>query len=363
MLLDNGRTAALADQVGRAALHCIRCSACLNVCPVYERTGGHAYGSVYPGPDRRGAVPAAHRACEDNASLPYASSLCGACYDVCPVKIDIPDPARPPARRARRGQPRPRVPTPEARAMAAAAWVMADPRRFAGAEQAAGPAGCSAAAADRIRALPPPLSAGRASRDLPAPPPETFREWWAARGRRRMSARERGAAPDPRRALRRPPGRRRCESPRDYRTARRAPAGRRRTLVELLVDRLVDYRADGPRAAPDELPATRRGGARRRAAGRGRRRRPACPRLAARTARSTTTPAHRAELDRVDAVVTGVRRRHRRDRHDRPRRLARPGPPRHHPGARLPRLRRARRPGRRRPCPRLLAAARPGPAR
>ncbi len=50
VLLDNGRTATLADEVGRAALHCIRCSACLNVCPVYERTGGHAYGSVYPGP-------------------------------------------------------------------------------------------------------------------------------------------------------------------------------------------------------------------------------------------------------------------------------------------------------------------------
>ena len=50
VLLDNGRTAALADETGRAALHCIRCSACLNVCPVYERTGGHAYGSVYPGP-------------------------------------------------------------------------------------------------------------------------------------------------------------------------------------------------------------------------------------------------------------------------------------------------------------------------
>ena len=55
VLLDNGRTRALADDLGRTALHCIRCSACLNVCPVYERTGGHAYGSVYPGPDRRGA--------------------------------------------------------------------------------------------------------------------------------------------------------------------------------------------------------------------------------------------------------------------------------------------------------------------
>src|SRR3954464_8686752 len=89
VLLDNGRTAALTDEVAREALHCIRCSACLNVCPVYERTGGHAYGSIYPGPigailtpqlEGIGAAP----------SLPYASSLCGACYEVCPVKIDIP---------------------------------------------------------------------------------------------------------------------------------------------------------------------------------------------------------------------------------------------------------------------------------
>ena len=93
ILLDNGRTNALADKVGRAALHCIRCSACLNVCPVYTRTGGHAYGSVYPGPIGAILTPmltgiAGHG--DPNSSLPYASSLCGACYDVCPVKIDIP---------------------------------------------------------------------------------------------------------------------------------------------------------------------------------------------------------------------------------------------------------------------------------
>ena len=93
ILLDNGRTNALADKVGRAALHCIRCSACLNVCPVYTRTGGHAYGSVYPGPIGAILTPmltgiAGHD--DPNSSLPYASSLCGACYDVCPVKIDIP---------------------------------------------------------------------------------------------------------------------------------------------------------------------------------------------------------------------------------------------------------------------------------
>ena len=73
VLLDNGRTAVLADEVGREALHCIRCSACLNVCPVYERTGGHAYGSVYPGPI--GAVLSPQlTGVEDNASLPYAST-------------------------------------------------------------------------------------------------------------------------------------------------------------------------------------------------------------------------------------------------------------------------------------------------
>jgi L-lactate dehydrogenase complex protein LldF len=89
VLLDNGRTATLSDPRGRAALRCIRCSACLNVCPVYERTGGHAYGSVYPGPI--GAVLSPQlTGVERNTSLPFASSLCGACYDVCPVAIDIP---------------------------------------------------------------------------------------------------------------------------------------------------------------------------------------------------------------------------------------------------------------------------------
>ena len=71
------------------ALHCIRCSACLNVCPVYSRTGGHAYESVYPGPI--GAILTPQLKGLDQApTLPWASSLCGACYEACPVKIDIP---------------------------------------------------------------------------------------------------------------------------------------------------------------------------------------------------------------------------------------------------------------------------------
>ena len=92
VLLDNGRTRALADEVGRQALRCIRCSACLNSCPVYERVGGHAYGSVYPGPIGAILNPLLKGVGTDPQvdSLPYASTLCGACGDVCPVAIDIP---------------------------------------------------------------------------------------------------------------------------------------------------------------------------------------------------------------------------------------------------------------------------------
>jgi L-lactate dehydrogenase complex protein LldF len=179
VLLDNGRTAALADPEGRQALHCIRCSACLNVCPVYERTGGHAYGSVYPGPI--GAVLSPQlTGIEDNASLPYASSLCGACYDACPVKIDIPSMlVHLRARHVEEVRNRRRPPGPEAVAMAAAAWVMSSPVRYAAAQRAAR-AARAAGRGGRLRRLPPPLSGWTAARDAPVPPPQTFREWWAA---------------------------------------------------------------------------------------------------------------------------------------------------------------------------------------
>jgi len=179
VLLDNGRTAALADEMGRTALHCIRCSACLNVCPVYERVGGHAYGSVYPGPI--GAVLSPQlTGVEDNASLPYASSLCGACFDACPVRIDIPSLlVRLRARHVDEQRSVHRVPSAEALSMAAAAWVMASPTRFAAAEKVSRAARLLGRSTGRISALPPPLSAWTASRDAPRPPAETFREWWA----------------------------------------------------------------------------------------------------------------------------------------------------------------------------------------
>ena len=178
VLLDNGRTAVLGDPVGRAALHCIRCSACLNVCPVYERTGGHAYGSVYPGPI--GAILSPQLTGtrghgDPNASLPYASSLCGACFDACPVRIDIPAilvhlrAAQVDAGHSR-GQDL---------AMRAAAWTMRSPRRFALAERLLRAGRWVAGSEHRITALPWPGSRWTASRDVPEPPAETFRQWWA----------------------------------------------------------------------------------------------------------------------------------------------------------------------------------------
>ncbi len=177
VLLDNGRTAALADETGRAALHCIRCSACLNVCPVYERVGGHAYGSVYPGPIGAVLTPQL-TGVQDSATLPYASSLCGACYDACPVKIDIPSLlVHLRARHVDAARAESRRPGPEAIAMAAASWVMADSRRFAAAQRAAR-MGRVLGRRGQIHRLPPPLSAWTMARDAPVPAAQTFREWW-----------------------------------------------------------------------------------------------------------------------------------------------------------------------------------------
>ena len=90
ILLDNGRSPMLGRKVERQTLKCIRCAACMNACPVYRQTGGHAYGSVYPGPIGAILTPQLMQL-EHAQSLPYASSLCGACYEVCPVKINIPE--------------------------------------------------------------------------------------------------------------------------------------------------------------------------------------------------------------------------------------------------------------------------------
>ena len=179
ILLDNGRTRALADEIGRAALRCIRCSACLNVCPVYERVGGHAYGSVYPGPIGAILTPqltGSTGRSDPNNALPYASTLCGACADVCPVKIDIPTllvHLRARDVDASRGRP-----TAWGMAMKAASFVMSSAGRFAAAQRAAGIGRVIFGRKGRISSLPFPGSLWTDARDLPAPPKQTFRQWW-----------------------------------------------------------------------------------------------------------------------------------------------------------------------------------------
>jgi L-lactate dehydrogenase complex protein LldF len=91
IILDNGRSQQLGDPEFQAILHCIRCGACLNVCPVYRHIGGHAYGSVYPGPIGAVLTPLLNPESEQAQELSYASSLCGACYEACPVKIPLHD--------------------------------------------------------------------------------------------------------------------------------------------------------------------------------------------------------------------------------------------------------------------------------
>ncbi|PYE49002.1 LutB/LldF family L-lactate oxidation iron-sulfur protein [Deinococcus yavapaiensis] len=177
VLLDNGRTDVLADDVGRQTLRCIRCSACLNVCPVYERTGGHAYGSVYPGPIGAILTPQLLHLEDKNANtLPWASSLCGACYDACPVKINIPEVLL--YLRGKINEAKPL--SAEAVAFKTVAWVMAEPHRFEGALKLARTGQGPLVKDGAIHALPGLLSGWTDARDLPAFPKQSFREWWRA---------------------------------------------------------------------------------------------------------------------------------------------------------------------------------------
>jgi L-lactate dehydrogenase complex protein LldF len=173
VLVDNGRTATLADDTGRQALRCIRCSACLNVCPVYERAGGHAYGSPYPGPIGAIISPQLRGAGSPiDASLPFASSLCGACYEVCPVAINIPEVLV----HLRAKAPKHYT---ERTVFSLSAAIMASPRRLAAAQRLAALSRRFVGRSGRIRRLPPPLSAWTDTRDAPVPPAESFRAWWA----------------------------------------------------------------------------------------------------------------------------------------------------------------------------------------
>ena len=178
VVLDNGRSALLADPVLRESLYCIRCGACLNVCPVYRHAGGHAYGWVYPGPIGSVINPSLVGP-ERAAPLPFASSLCGACREVCPVRIDLPRLLL--AQRHRVVTEAPRGRRLERLLVRVFARVMRSPSLYRAAGRAVRWASWPLARRGRIRRA-PGLAAWTATRDLPAPPParKSFRARYRA---------------------------------------------------------------------------------------------------------------------------------------------------------------------------------------
>jgi L-lactate dehydrogenase complex protein LldF len=189
VLLDNGRTRVLADPLGRQALHCIRCSACLNICPVFERVGGHAYNATYPGPIGSILTPQLLGP-RRHDSLPFASTLCGACAEVCPVKIEIPrillhlrgkavEGSRTVASRARTGFGASSF--QERWLMRLLGWVLGSPRRYRLAFRLGRILQRLLLRKGWIHQLPGYASGWTLGRDLQALPVESFREWWGRR--------------------------------------------------------------------------------------------------------------------------------------------------------------------------------------
>ncbi len=181
ILIDNGRTRALADEKMREALYCIRCGACLNACPVYRKIGGHAYGWVYSGPIGALITPE-FTGLAQARELPFASSLCGACREVCPVRINIPDLLLHLRARAQETLPAPKPPGSPVRertAMRLWAWLMSSPRRYAWSARIARIGQRLAARSGWIgssRLF--PVSAWTHGRDLPALAARSFRQRW-----------------------------------------------------------------------------------------------------------------------------------------------------------------------------------------
>jgi L-lactate dehydrogenase complex protein LldF len=184
VLLDNGRTKLLPERSKRESLYCIRCGACLNACPVYRKIGGHSFPWVYSGPIGAIITPQ-FMGVTHEPGLPFASSLCGACGEVCPVKIDIPKVLLELRGEVRKSEAREGLNRIEKLAFRVFAWVMAHPRIY----EMAGRLAASMAPAGEgkwIRSVPPPMSLGPlkawlSERDLPPVPPKSFREMWRNR--------------------------------------------------------------------------------------------------------------------------------------------------------------------------------------
>ena len=171
VILDNGRSTALADAEFRDVLNCIRCGACLNVCPVYRQVGGHAYGSVYSGPIGAVVTPLLNSGDKAAAELPFASSLCGACYEACPVKIPLHDLL---VRQRRRYVEAGYAGMGEGIAMSTAATTLSTPAFY----KAAGKTARWVQLAMHVDKLPGPASGWTDHRDLPPAPRKSFRELW-----------------------------------------------------------------------------------------------------------------------------------------------------------------------------------------
>jgi L-lactate dehydrogenase complex protein LldF len=177
VFIDNGRTAVLRDPLVWSSLYCIRCGACLNVCPVYRRVGGWAYGWVYPGPI--GSIVTPNLVGLDQAGkLPFASSLCGACAEVCPVKIDIPHQLVHMRHRAV-NEPSPMRSPSERLLWTAFAWAMGGPLRYRLAMWAVR---LGVRLAKFLPWHPGKLGAWTRGRELPKVPEQSFRSWWRREG-------------------------------------------------------------------------------------------------------------------------------------------------------------------------------------
>lgn len=174
VILDNGRSATLGSSVAEI-LYCIRCGACLNVCPVYRHVGGHAYGSVYPGPIGKVITPSLF-GLEEWHELPDVSSLCGACTEACPVRIDIPK-----LLVELRRQTTEHTPRALRLALAAFAWVSTRPRVFRLATRLLAIFGRIWGRDGWLRRIPWVLRNWTKDRELPAPAPQTFADWWRDR--------------------------------------------------------------------------------------------------------------------------------------------------------------------------------------
>ena len=178
VLLDNGRSQIYASEY-RESLACLRCGACLNVCPVYRNVGGHAYGSVYSGPI--GSVVTPGLAGKEAAQyLPFASSLCGACQSACPVDIHIPDMLLRLRRDLQNAQP-----APWRLGMKAWGFANSHPLLFhAGGELAERVTRRQARKHGALQQLPPPFNRWSEQRDFPPFAKQAFRSWWKERQNR-----------------------------------------------------------------------------------------------------------------------------------------------------------------------------------